>query len=105
MSITAEPGVRLGDHVVLTVTLPVHYVVLEHHGKDVKICVDLLRQFAKRWGNDAMEYRYDAVHLTWQEEVTLREAGWMVLLSNGMMWPTATLVSALAAWEKQVGIA
>lgn len=104
MTISAHPNQRFGDHVVLTVTLPAHFVVLTHHGKDVKIDVDVLRKFATREGEDPHEYRYQPIGFSWREEVTLREQGWAVVLSSGMLWPTRSLVSAVQEWNRQMGI-
>ena len=102
--ITADPNQRFGNHVVMTITLPEHFVVLQHHGQDVKILVSALRSFAERVGDDPANFRFHPPLFNWREGYTLREEGWAVGLPNGTLWPTSALVSAVREWDRMMGI-
>lgn len=104
MSVTADPAERFGDHVVLQITVPVRWVVFEHHHRDVKIELDRLRSFAKRWGQDVETFRYQVTGFSWMEEIVMQECGWCTHMSNGMLWPTRSLVDSVADWETSMGI-
>jgi hypothetical protein len=101
VSITADPLNRLGDHVVLTITLPTQWVVLTHHGRDVKIDMDRLIEFDARFGQDPEEFRFRKCTWSWPEEAALRDAGWITMLGFTTLWPTPALHDALEDWRRR----
>lgn len=104
MTITADPNQRFGNEVVMTITLPEYFVVLQHHHRDVRINIAALQKFADRAGDDPHNFSYQPVPFSWREDITLREHGWAVTLSSGILWPTASLVTAVREWNRQMGI-
>jgi hypothetical protein len=87
---TAYPGDRIGEHIIMTITEPTRYLMLAHRGRSVQIPMAKVELLAKK---DREVDHLGMYEFSWTEKVALEAAGLAISDMHGGMWPTVNLLS------------
>lgn len=99
MSIDASPEDRLGDHVVMSITEPHFWLVLQSHPRLVKVEMLRLTEFAAAYDGDPHNYLPN--RFTFEQERALVRLGYAAVAGGGRLIPTLHLVDDLIDWQER----
>ena len=97
MSIDAEPEDRLGLNIVVTITEPHHWLVLQDSPRQVLVSVVKLAEFAATYDGDFRDYTH--TRFTFEQERALIRLGYAAVGGGGRLIPTLRLVDDLIEWQ------
>lgn len=92
MTMTAYPGDKIGDHVIITVTVPARYLMLQHHERPVRVPMEKIERLARL---DREVDHLGSYEFSWTEKLVMERAGLGLQDMHGGLWPTALLLSNL----------
>jgi hypothetical protein len=89
---TAYPGDRIGEHVILTVTEPVRYLILKHRTRSVHVPMGKVEALAQI---DRETQHLGSYEFSWTERMAMEEGGLAITDIRGGLWPTLLLQQAM----------
>lgn len=97
MSTDASLEDRMGEHVVMTITEPAFWLVLQTYPKQVRVQLLTLAEFAATYSGDFRDYMHN--RFTFEQERALIRLGYAAVGGGGRLIPTLQLVNDLLDWQ------